>query len=386
LKKLAIVTTHPIQYYSPLFKLLNQHKQIEIKVFYTWGNGALNKFDPGFGKNIQWDIPLLEGYPFEWVYNSSNNPGSEQFNGIVNPNLIERIKAYAPDKILIYGWAYYSHLKIIRYFKNKIPIIFRGDSTLLDTHSVFKNFVKSCWLKWVYSHVNYALYVGKNNKFYFEKYGLKEKQLNFAPHAIDNERFAIDKKSESALLRKMFEIADNNVLIMFAGKLEEKKDPLLLLEAFLHLNKKKAHLLFVGNGKLENQLKNKAEAQNNVHFLDFQNQSYMPVLYQACDIFCLPSKGPSETWGLALNEAMACKSVVLASDKVGSAIDLIIPGQNGYIFKNSSIDDLSDKLGELLNKELSELELMGLNSKILISEWNFQKQAKVIEFLTKDAK
>ncbi len=42
-------------------------------------------------------------------------------------------------------------------------------------------------------------------------------------------------------------------------------------------------------------------------FLDFQNQQKMPLVYRLCDIFVLPSMGPGETWGLAVNEAMACK-------------------------------------------------------------------------------
>lgn len=65
MKRLAIITTHPIQYNAPLFKLLTQRNNITIKVFYTWGKSVLeNKYDPGFKKNIEWDIPLLDGYGF----------------------------------------------------------------------------------------------------------------------------------------------------------------------------------------------------------------------------------------------------------------------------------------------------------------------------------
>jgi len=68
MKKLAIITTHPIQYYAPIFKLLSERKKIEICVFYTWGKDALkDKFDVGFGKKIEWDIPLLEGYNYNFL-------------------------------------------------------------------------------------------------------------------------------------------------------------------------------------------------------------------------------------------------------------------------------------------------------------------------------
>ena len=72
MKRLAIVTTHPIQYNAPLFKLIQERGNIQIKVFYTWGKTALkNKFDPGFGKYISWDIPLLDGYEYSFEKNIS---------------------------------------------------------------------------------------------------------------------------------------------------------------------------------------------------------------------------------------------------------------------------------------------------------------------------
>ncbi|SDT53207.1 Glycosyltransferase involved in cell wall bisynthesis [Mucilaginibacter mallensis] len=377
MKKLAIITTHPIQYYSPVFKLLHQRQQIEIKVFYTWGEGAVNKFDPGFGKTVQWDLPLLDGYPYEWVINTSKNPGSHSFNGIITPGLIQQIKDYAPDAILIYGWAYASHLKVLRHFKNKIPIIFRGDSTLLRKEGGFKALLKFVLLRWIYTHVNHALYVGTNNNAYFKKYGLKEQQLSFAPHAIDNERFAQKRNDEVKALRDGLGLDDNDILILFAGKFEDIKSPFLLLDAFQSINKENVHLLLVGNGALENELKLKAAENPNIHFMGFQNQSYIPVVYQACDLFCLPSK--SETWGLAINEAMVCQKAVLASDKVGCAIDLILPGNNGAIFKESSLADLVLQLNNLVEKNTDGLKSMGKSSKQIINDWNFEKQAQAIE-------
>ena len=202
MKKLAIVTTHPIQYYAPLFKLLSERKQIDIKVFYTWGEASVKKFDPDFGKNIDWDIPLLEGYDYEWAQNVSANPGSNHFKGIVTPGLVTQIKSWQPDATLVFGWAYESHLKVLRYFKNKIPVYFRGDSNLLDEQKGPRSVLKTIFLRWVYSHVHHAFYVGTNNKAYFKKYGLKENELSFAPHAIDNKRFETDRTVDALELRK----------------------------------------------------------------------------------------------------------------------------------------------------------------------------------------
>ena len=75
--KLAIVTTHPIQYNAPWFRLLAKEPGVEIKVFYTWEQSKNNdKYDPGFGRMVEWDIPLLEGYEYTFVKNTSTSPGS----------------------------------------------------------------------------------------------------------------------------------------------------------------------------------------------------------------------------------------------------------------------------------------------------------------------
>ncbi|MGE6220843.1 glycosyltransferase family 4 protein [Nubsella zeaxanthinifaciens] len=392
MKKLAIIITHPIQYYVPIFRLLS--KNCILKVFYTWGPAGIKaKHDPGFGKIIEWDMPLLEGYNYELLENIAKEPGSHHGKGIINPDIIPRLNEFAPDTILVYGYSYHSHFKVMRHFKGKIPIWFRGDSTLLDENSGLKALLKQIYLRWVYSYADKAFYVGTQNHAYFKQYGLKEHQLIFAPHAIDNERFSEDRTQESFALRERLGIANNDTLILFAGKLEPKKNPALLLEAFISLNKEQKtdemiqnlHLLFIGNGVLEKDLKLHADqfnqhfpsTQRSIHFIDFQNQTQMPLAYQACDIFCLPSQGPGETWGLAVNEAMAAGKAIIVSDKVGCAKDLVKANSNGYIFKSGDKQDLVEKI-LLMIASKEKMITMGQNSSKLIQDWSFKKIADTL--------
>ena len=92
--------------------------------------------------------------------------------------------------------------------------------------------------------------------------------------------------------------------------------------------------------------------------MDFQSQQKHPAVYQACDLFCLPSRGPGETWGLAVNEAMASGKAVLVSDKVGCATDLVKEGVNGYVFESGNEGDLFEKL-EVLVADKERLSTMG---------------------------
>ena len=189
MKKLAIITTHPIQYNAPLFKLISDREKIKIKVFYTWEQSNEKVYDEKFGREIKWDIPLLEGYEYIFVKNTAKNQGSGHFRGVINPTLIKEIKNWQADAVLVFGWNHHSHYKVMRYFKGKIPVYFRGDSTLLDEKLGLKTVLRRFWLKFVYRYIDYALYVGTNNKQYYLKHGIKKKQLVFEPHAIDNELF-----------------------------------------------------------------------------------------------------------------------------------------------------------------------------------------------------
>ncbi|RYF13057.1 MAG: glycosyltransferase, partial [Flavobacteriales bacterium] len=93
-----------------------------------------------------------------------------------------------------------------------------------------------------------------------------------------------------------------------------------------------------------------------------------------CDLFCLPSK--SETWGLAVNEAMAAGKPVLVSEKVGCSIDLVT-NENGLIFKSDDLDDLKEKL-IALTKNKKQLQQMGKSAQELIQNWSFETQMDTI--------
>ena len=393
-KKLAVICTHPIQYYAPVFQLLA--KQVNLKVFYTCGEQSSYQYDNGFDRTIEWDLPLLEGYDYIFLKNNAKSPGTNHFKGILNPYLINELSNFEPNGILIYGWAWHSHLKAIRFFKGKVPIYFRGDSTLLNKTGFIKTLLRKIFLKWVYKNVDTAFYVGTHNKAYYKAFGLAEEQLIFAPHAVDNYRFGSTEIDQAKKLRADLKVKENELIILFAGKLVPVKNPFLLLQAFIELGIVNVHLLFVGNGELEGSLKSKVQSLRNtqilqhfdkfstglaqddkldrIHFMDFQNQTQMPAVYQACDLFCLPSK--SETWGLSVNEAMACGKAILVSDKVGCHIDLV-NDQNGGVFKSDDVEDLKQKIIDLTAGK-TKLKKMGENSLEQIKKWSFEIQSHII--------
>jgi glycosyltransferase involved in cell wall biosynthesis len=349
--KLAIVSTHPIQYYAPVFRALALSGSVEPRVFYTWSQTSEGAtFDPDFGMRFAWDIPLLEGYNYLFVENTAKDPWPGRFFGVKTPTLSREITDWGAEAVLVFGWPMYAHLRLLVESKGKMPVLFRGDSTLLDPIKPLRRLARQLLLRWVYRHVDMAIAVGQNSRDYFRWCGLPSERIAFAPHSVDTLRF-VDAAGEHARKasrwRTELGIPDACPALLFAGKFTEKKDPLSLLEAFMELNSS-AHLVFVGSGELEGKLRDRARERPNVHFLPFQNQSEMPSVYRLADLFVLPSRGPGETWGLAMNEAMASGRPVIAGSRVGGARDLIEVGSTGWVFESANLAALIDVLHSAL--------------------------------------
>lgn len=373
-QRLAVVATHPVQYNAPWFRLLNERDDISLRAFYTWHAGDAAVRDPGFGKAFQWDIPLLDGY--EWELVPPSRPVQRRtFRNMDSPAIVERVSAWQPDAVLVFGWNFRSHLRVMRHFHGRIPVLFRGDSTLLDVRPGIRSLLRSLLLRYVYSHVDFALPVGYHNRQYFLNYGLSVGQLVTVPHAIDNQRFAgtdgqYDREAE--LLRKELGFADDDVVILFAGKFEPIKNPLGLLRTFQAAARRRQNLrlLLVGNGALENEVNRIVAADSHIRTLPFQNQKRMPVVYRTGDIICLPSR--NETWGLCLNEAMACGRPIMATAHVGAAYDLLREGQTGFLCPELGSTDAVERFVRLPDREVL-LDTLGRGCKLCIQDWSFDR-------------
>lgn len=381
--RLAIVTTHPVQYYAPLFRRLAERGEVMPHVFYSWqGAAGAAALDRGFGEAFAWDVPLLDGYDHTFVDNVSPDPGTHHFRGIDAPSLVPTVTRWKPDAVLVVGWNYRAHLQALRAFSGSVPVLFRGDSTMVDERSDVKGRLRAAArrvaLGWVYRHVDHALYVGQHNRAYFLAHGLRDRQLSWAPHAIDTERFeapAADLEAQAAVWRHTLGIGERQRAAVFVGKLEPKKAPGVLLDAFMRERSGLDHLIFCGTGPLEAGLRVRAQGRTDVHFLGFQNQSKMPLAYRLGDVLALPSRGPGETWGLAVNEAMACRRPAVVSDRVGCAPDLITPS-TGRVVPAGDANSLAAALAEVAAP--GEAERLGEAAHSHIQAWTLDEAARRI--------
>lgn len=369
--RLAIVLSHPTQYFSPWFKHIAEHTGICIKLFYLWDFGIEKRYDQSFRHTVQWDIPLLEGYDYEFVDNVSQDPGTHHFTGLDNPELASRISSWSPDAILLFGYNFKSHLRIMLSWRLRhAPMFLRGDSHDLARQSGWKNYAKRMFRTLLFKRFSGFLAVGQANANYFQNNGVTRTKIHFVPHCVDNQRFQSAREqaeNEAGIWRSQLGIPKVSKVILFAGKFEDKKRPMDLLNAFMVASQEDGNtrnpavLLFVGSGELEEELRSRAQNMigNTVFFAAFQNQSQMPKVYASCDLLVLPSYGSGETWGLSINEAMNMGRPVIVSSNVGCWPDLVKDGVTGWIFPAGNLNKLIDTLRGAIVLDRESLGKMG---------------------------
>jgi glycosyltransferase involved in cell wall biosynthesis len=385
MRRLAYFVSHPIQYQAPLLRLLAAESDIDLKVFF-YSDFSLHAYhDREFGRAIQWDTPLLDGYDHQFL----NCWGSKQRQSLIKQpiarNIYQQLQQGGFDAVWIHGWHWLCSLQaLLAAERLNIPVLLRGESNgLKEPQQPVKYWAKTQFLNWLFAKISGFLCVGTLNRQFYQSYGIDESRLYSVPYAVDNNFFQQQARLASQHrqeFRQSLNLEPNRPIILYAAKLIAKKRPQDLLSAYRLLsvdnsNKPKPYLLFVGDGNLRSQLEEEAKTINSeaIRFLGFRNQSQMPKFYDLCDVFVLPSD--FEPWGLAINEVMNAGKAVVVSDKVGCAPDLVRDSHNGRIFPLGNITALADAIGWAIVNSHSA----GATSLKLIQNWSFKEDIQGIK-------
>ena len=372
--RVAIVATHPIQYQVPWFRALAASGEIDLKVYFALLPDEEQQ-GVGFGVGFQWDIPLREGYDWEVLENRAGDPGLHSFFGCNAPGIHRALRDWGAEVAILTGWHSLVLLQALWAAKRlRLPVIVRGESNDMRRRPGWKRLGHRI----LFRSFDRLLTIGRANRALYRSAGVSAARLFDAPYMVDNERFAlraVELADRRAVLRERWQIADGACCFLFAGKLTDKKRPLDLIEAARLAGDRGAdlHLLVVGDGVLMEAARQKARALGlPVTFAGFLNQSEMAEAYVASDCLVLPSDD-GETWGLVVNEAMACGRPAIVSDKVGCGPDLIRDGETGYVFPLGDVEALAERLTALA-ADPERLAEMGRRAQRLVrDEYNLDR-------------
>jgi glycosyltransferase involved in cell wall biosynthesis len=321
-------------------------------------------------------MDLLQGYHSEFLNAADTNESDARFLSLHDWDVIGKVLHGSYDALWVHGYSYLTMwLAMAAAAVRSLPVLLREEQTLLHGRPWPKRWIRGVFLRLLCRWV-YGLSIGSNNREWFRHYGTPEHRIFRVPYCVDNEllqRQASELESRKNELRAEFGIGDETgPVILFVGKFEPKKQPLLALDAFARVRQRhQCVLLLVGEGALGPALHRRIEQAGipDVHFAGFLNRSRIARAYAAADLFILPSS-LHETFGLVVAEAMNFSLPVVLSDKVGCAADLVRDGENGFVVPSGDVGSLAEAL-ELLVVDGQRRCLAGKRSRQVIDEWHY---------------
>lgn len=346
--RLVVFTSHPIQYQAPWFRAIERSGRFDLLVVFA-RIPSPEEQAIGFGGAFAWDVPLLDGYA-STVLRAGRLPQSPQFLRRPALGVAALLRRHRPDAVLVLGWQEVSLIQAIMATRFAgIPLVLRGESNDLRPRPAP---VRAAHRALV-AQADGALSIGSANRRFFEAAGMPPLRIVDAPYFVDNEYFVARAATATArrqALRRQWGIPRDAVVPLFAGKLQPKKRPIDFLSALDAVGREGSgvHALVVGEGELSKACHQFAQERDiPVTFAGFLNQSRMPEAYAVSDFLVLPSDS-GETWGLVVNEAMACGLPAIVSDEVGCAEDLVGAGGGGFSYRMGDVDVLVESMRQLI--------------------------------------
>jgi glycosyltransferase involved in cell wall biosynthesis len=371
--------THPIQYQAPLFRYLSLHPRLDLTVLFLSDISVREYHDPGFGVDVHWDVPLLDGYRYVFLTCLGRSDRLSFFRPFTC-GLWRQLKDGCFDALWIHGYSHQALLRalVIAKFLG-IKVLLRGESHLLGAKGgAVESRAKEAFLPRLFKAIDGFLAIGTLNRNYYLHYGVAPKKIFMMPYAVDNEFFrthAEESRPQREQFRRDLGLEPGRPVILYASKFQARKRPNDLLEAYIRLSpdskrEPRPYLLMVGDGELRPRMEQRVHevGWSSIRFLGFKNQTQLPRYYDLCDIFVLPSE--HEPWGLVVNEVMNAGKPVIVSDRVGAGPDLVRDGENGFVVAVGDVRALTDRICRLSSRpEIAAA--MGMKSHQSISNWDF---------------
>lgn len=373
--KLGLLAASPMYYQAPLYRLLASKEGIDFTAVFA-SSGGVKARDVGFGSPHAWDIDILSGYRHLFLRKAESNPIGGSFFTLRDWDIVSLVSRSRFDVLWVHGYNIMTNvLAVLTQRLVGGSVMLREEQTLLASRPTWKQSAKRLGLPLLFGDAA-TVYIGNENRRWLESFGFARQRMFPAPYCVDAERLQRSAgDEEGAKLRLQLGVPSGVPVILSVSRLAHEKQPVQLLDAFARVRRAhRAVLLFVGTGELEGALRAKVrhDAIPDVIFAGFINQSHIAAVYRAADLFVLFSE--YEPWGVVVNEAMHLSLPVVASDRVGSAADMVREGVTGYVVGHRDVDGLARRLTELVTDPALRLR-MGRAARIHSGHWNYERAA-----------
>ena len=331
--RLAVLITHPIQYFRPVFAELAADPELELLVLFGCDHGQRQSMDPDFRVAFAWDSDLTEGFPHLFM---SQRPLADLSRWSVAWPLAwaarEHLRSFRPDRVLVFAYtpAWITAVTLLLRLSGQ-RLFLRADGTdRAFQRSRLKSLFKDLLLQRWYRQFDHIFPIGSDSLDHFRRLGVKPHALTPVRYSVDVDFFADQVRTwmpQRSALRLEQGFSGQELVLLWSAKMTAVKHPALLLEALMLLPeslRSRFCLLAVGDGPLRQRFEVQAGEilPGRCRFLGFQNQRSLGACYATADALVFPSR-QGETWGLVVNEALQFGCAVITSDHAGSARDLV---------------------------------------------------------------
>lgn len=361
-RRLVIITEIISPYRIPLFNALSQQPGVDLHVIF------LAETDPTLR---QWKVYKQE-IRFSYEVLPSWRKRILGYNVLLNGRLGAALLAAKPDAILCGGYSYFASWQALWWARRRsIPLFLWSESNLQDlrkgralVEQLKDEFFRQC---------SGFVVPGKSAAEYLLSHGIKRETIFTAVNAVDNDLFAsqaAEARKNAERLRIDLRLPDRYFL--FVGRLVREKGVFELLSAYSNLEeetRQQVALVLAGDGPCRSELEVQASSilPGLIKFVGFAQREELAVYYALAQMLILPTY--SDTWGLVVNEAMACGLPVIVSSLAGCVSDLVTNDWNGKIVEPKDMESLGAAMRSVACRRKETL-LMGVNSLKRIAEYS----------------
>lgn len=361
--RVALLTNIPAPYRVPVYDRLAAELGDNFRVLY------LAPTEP----NRQWQLPELK-HEHRYLKGITIKGGlartllrrqkTDRDDSIIHLKLgvVRELHAFKPEVVLTAGFS--------------LPML-AGWLYALATHAphiVFSDGwrISEDRLSWAHRLIRRVVlstsdgFVGASRKSIelYRTYGVSD-NLFLSPLCIDNERFLI----------RGAEASDRPYDLVFAGRLIAAKMPLFFADVVARLARERRTVsaIVIGDGPLRRSMEDRLSGLGNVRvtFTGNLQQQDLPDAYSKGKVFCFPTL--SDAWGVVVNEACAARLPVLTCARAGSADELVVHGENGYVLP-LDVDTWAHHAQRLIDDH-ALCTRMGASSAQRVVDYNFDAAA-----------
>jgi glycosyltransferase involved in cell wall biosynthesis len=335
--RVALLTEIISPYRIPVFNALARMKGIELHVIFLAETDPTQRHWLVYKDEIEFSYEVLPAWRRRWG----------RWHILVNRGMWAALERFRPDSILCGGYNYPAFWQALTWAKlHRVHFAAWIESTSRDQRnpSALAEFVKRRFIR----NCSAFAVPGKSAFEYVMSMGVPAERIHTAPNAVDNRRFAdLARSVREREGQCRTELGLPPRYFVYAGRVTREKGVFQLLEAYTRLDpelRSQVGLVLVGEETARNELmQNSAKVYpGTVVFPGFAQRDQLAAFYALAEVLVFPTL--SDTWGLVVNEAMACGLPIIASDVAGCVADLVQDGENGYVIPVANVGKLAEAM------------------------------------------